>query len=50
MSEILARRYHQQNDVYKEALCIGAADYIVKSDGDFWNAGGIDFFKKQCGK
>ena len=47
MSEVLAKRYHQQNELHKEALCIGAADYIVKSNGDYWNAGGIDFLRNK---
>lgn len=47
MSEVLAKRYHQQNDLHKEALCIGAADYIVKSSGEYWNAGGIDFLRNK---
>ncbi len=47
MSEVLAKRYHQQHDIYKEAMCIGAADYIVKSDGSYWNAGGIDFLRNK---
>lgn len=47
MSEVLAGRYHQQNDRHKEALCIGAADYIIKSDGDFWNAGSINFLRNK---
>ncbi len=45
MSEVLAKRYHQQNELHKEALCIGAADYIIKPDGSFWLAGGIDFVR-----
>lgn len=45
MSEVLAKRYHQQNELHKEALCIGAADYIIKPDGSFWLAGGIDFLR-----
>jgi hypothetical protein len=44
MSEVLAARYHRQKDFHKEALCIGAADYIVKY-GNYWNAGGIDFLR-----
>lgn len=47
MSEVLAGRYHRQNDLHKEALCIGAADYIIKNDGSFWNAGGIDFLRNK---
>jgi hypothetical protein len=30
MNEVLARRYHQQGEVHKEVLCIGAADKIMK--------------------
>ena len=28
LSEILAKRYHQQGDYHKEALCVGAADMV----------------------
>lgn len=36
-SEVLARRYHSQKDFYKEALAIGAADWITKPDeADAW--------------
>lgn len=45
LSEILAKRYHQQKDFHKEALCVGAADYITKGDGDYWWAYGIDFLR-----
>lgn len=47
MSEVLAKRYHEQNDIYKEALCIGAADYIIQPDGAYWGAGGIDFLRNK---
>ena len=35
MSEILAGRYHQQGDIYKEALAIGAADNIMKGSNEY---------------
>ncbi|MBS1510644.1 MAG: hypothetical protein JST86_07390 [Bacteroidetes bacterium] len=28
MSEVLAKRFHQQGEIHKEALAVGAADYI----------------------
>ncbi|MEP7238090.1 MAG: hypothetical protein ABI685_09505 [Ferruginibacter sp.] len=31
MSEIIAKKYHEQGDLGKEALAIGAADWIMKS-------------------
>lgn len=48
MSEILARRYHQQGDIHKEALCIGAADKIMQraNDNGYYNySNGIDFLR-----
>lgn len=45
MSEILAKRYHQQGDYFMEALCIGAAD-LIESPGttaDFNK--GVDFMR-----
>ncbi len=46
MSEVLAARYHQQNELHKEALCIGAADYIMKgSNGYSGYNSGVDFLR-----
>jgi hypothetical protein len=43
MTEIIARRYHQQGDIAKEALVIGAAD-LISSNNDYYNYGnGIVF-------
>jgi hypothetical protein len=47
MGEILATRYHEQGQFYKEALCIGAADFSVRQDGNFWNTFGIDFLRNR---
>jgi hypothetical protein len=46
MSEILAGRYHQQNDLHKETLCIGAADYIMNTGSNYSGlTGGIEFLR-----
>jgi hypothetical protein len=45
MSEILAKRYHQSGDYHKEALCIGAADFIESPSGDEYYTRGIDFMR-----
>lgn len=49
VSEILARRYHQQGDLGKEALCIGAADWIMKGklnlEGDYTTSYGVEFLR-----
>jgi hypothetical protein len=45
LSEILARRYHKQGELYKEALCIGAADATQFTEGDFSYGRGIDFMR-----
>lgn len=51
MSEIMARRYHQQGDLAKETLCIGAADYIMrtKENNDYYygNLNGVDFLRNK---
>ena len=36
MSEIVAKRYHQQGDVHKEALAIGTADWIFTTPKQEW--------------
>lgn len=46
LSEILAQRYHQQGDLYKETLAIGTADYIyiakdAKGNYNYSNAVGF---------
>ena len=46
MSEILAKRYHEQGDLSKETLCIGAADHIMKGQQDYYGSlNGIDFLR-----
>jgi hypothetical protein len=46
MSEILAKRYHQQGDLAKETLCIGAADHIMKGQQDYYGStNGIEFLR-----
>lgn len=46
MSEIIARRYHRQGDLAKEALAIGAADWINYGSDNYYNTGnGISFLR-----
>ncbi|MEO6722774.1 MAG: hypothetical protein ABIN67_20570, partial [Ferruginibacter sp.] len=45
LSEILAKRYHKQGDLYKEALCIGAADAVVSPELNYGFERGIDFMR-----
>lgn len=46
MSEILAQRYHEQGDLAKETLCIGNADWIMKSGKDYYGAlNGIEYLR-----
>ena len=45
MSEILAARYHQQGDLHKETLAIGAADYISLASNSYNYGYGIDFLR-----
>lgn len=46
MSEILAARYHQQNDIHKEALAIGAADYMMVSNKAYYGySSAVDFLR-----
>jgi hypothetical protein len=50
MSEILAQRYHQQGDLHKETLAIGAADYIMATNADYHGYGnGINFLRNNLG-
>ena len=46
MSEIIARRYHQQGDIHKEAMAIGAADYIMKGKNNYYGySNGVEFLR-----
>lgn len=45
MSEVLAQRYHQQGDIYKEALCIGSADFIYLDINSYHFSNGVDFVR-----
>ena len=48
LSEILARRYHAQGDLMKEALCIGNADWITRGkENDYGWSNGIDFLRNK---
>ena len=50
MSEIMARRYHKQGELYKEALCIGAADAAVSPGENIYGfEKGIDFMRNNLG-
>ena len=43
MSEILAKRYHQQGDMYKEVLVVGAADRIFNEASNGYYSNAVDF-------
>jgi hypothetical protein len=46
MSEILAKRYHAQGDLAKEALCIGNADHMMKGQQDYYGSmNGVEFLR-----
>ncbi|MBL7701806.1 MAG: hypothetical protein JNM14_06120 [Ferruginibacter sp.] len=46
LSEVLAKRYHQQGDIAKETLCIGNADWMMKSKQDYYGSiNGIEFLR-----
>jgi hypothetical protein len=46
MNDILAKRYHEQGDLVKETLCIGAADHIIKGHLDNNSAmNGVEFLR-----
>lgn len=48
MGEIVAKRYQQQGNLAKEALCLGAADFVVKSnEGYYYNTQGVDFLRNK---
>ncbi|HAO47355.1 MAG TPA: hypothetical protein DCQ97_10545 [Chitinophagaceae bacterium] len=47
LREVLAYRYHQQGDIAKEALCLGAADWVAR-DGDnyyYSDRSGMEFLR-----
>ncbi len=44
MGEILAKQYHQQGDLQKEVLCVGAAD---KMDGNSYGSSAVDFLRSK---
>lgn len=46
MSEIIAKKYHQQGDIHKEALSIGASDWIFAGKKDEWSPGaGLEYLR-----
>jgi len=48
LSEILAKRYHQQGDLAKEALCIGNADWMMKGQQDYYGSlNGVEFLRNK---
>lgn len=48
MSEILAQRYHEQGDLVKEGLCIGAADWIMRGKESYYLGGeGLEFLRNK---
>jgi hypothetical protein len=46
MTDVLAKRYHQQGDLSKEVLCMGAADYV---DEAYSYTSAINFMREKCG-
>lgn len=46
MSEILAKRYHDQGDLAKETLALGAADFIF-NNLSYLGGNGIDFLRNR---
>ena len=44
-TEVLAKKYHKQNDFIKETLCIGVADMIpgIDNANESYSSNGIDF-------
>lgn len=45
LSEIIARRYHLQNDLAKEALAIGSGDWVMKVDNYYSFYHSMDFLR-----
>jgi len=46
VGEILAKRYHQQSDLAKETLAIGAADWVMKGKSEYYGTmNGIEFLR-----
>lgn len=45
MTDVLAKRYHEQNDLTKEVLCMGAANEIYAG---FSNSNAIEFMREKC--
>ena len=42
MSQVIAKRYHQQGDIYKEVLAIGAADKVSGST-DYYTSNAVNY-------
>lgn len=48
MGEIVAKRYHQQGNLAKEALCLGAADFVMKTNEvNYYTNEGINFLRNK---
>lgn len=45
MSEVIAKRYHQQGDIYKEALAVGAADRNTQGGEENYYSQGVEFMR-----
>ena len=48
LSEVLAKRYHQQGDLAKETLCIGNADWMMKGQQDYYGSlNGVEYLRNK---
>ena len=48
LSEVLAKRYHQQSDLTKETLCIGNADWMMKGQQDYYGSqNGVEYLRNK---
>ncbi len=48
LSEVLAKRYHQQGDLAKETLCIGNADWMMKGKQDYYGSlNGVEYLRNK---
>ncbi len=48
LSEVLAKRYHEQGDLTKETLCIGNADWMMKGKQDYYGSlNGVEYLRNK---
>ena len=48
LSEVLAKRYHQQSNLTKETLCIGNADWMMKGQQDYYGSqNGVEYLRNK---